>query len=378
MNRISDKLLQEQLNCTGAVLVEGAKWCGKTLSALQFANSVIYMQDPDEGQGYMALADTKPSLLLEGEPPLLIDEWQLAPVIWDAVRFAVDRRNKMSQFILTGSVTPADNAMSHSGTGRISRLTMRPMSLFESSESNGTVSLSMLFEGEADIGFKSTLTVEQIANAICRGGWPAAIVAKTNSTRIARNYLEAVIQIDIKQADGVEKDPEKVRLLLQSLSRNISTMASSKTILDDIQTNHSQLSDKTLNAYLNALRRIYVVEDIPAWQPSLRSKTAIRTANKRQFVDPSIAAAALRVDARGILKDFKTFGFLFESLCTRDLRVYAQALDGDIFHYRDKNELEADLILKLNDGRWAAIEVKLGNSQIDVAAANLLKITSKI
>ncbi len=378
IGRISDKLLQEQLDCTGAVLVEGAKWCGKTLSALQFANSVIYMQDPDEGQGYLALADSKPSLLLDGEPPLLIDEWQLAPVIWDAVRFAVDRRNKMSQFILTGSVTPTDNAMSHTGTGRISRLTMRPMSLFESGESNGTVSLSALFDGETDIAFKSTLTVEQIGNAICRGGWPAAVVAKTSSSRIARNYLESVIQIDIKQADDAEKDPEKVRLLIQSLSRNISTMASSKTILDDIKANHSQLSDKTLNAYLNALRRIHVVEDVPAWQPSLRSKTAIRTSNKRQFVDPSIAAAALRVDARGILKDFKTFGFLFESLCTRDFRVYAQALDGDIFHYRDKNELEADLILKLRDGRWAAIEVKLGNSEIDTAAANLLKLTSKI
>lgn len=377
-SRISDKLLQEQLDCTGAVLVEGAKWCGKTLSALQFANSVIYMQDPDEGQGYLALADSKPSLLLDGEPPLLIDEWQLAPVIWDAVRFAVDRRNKMSQFILTGSVTPTDNAMSHTGTGRISRLTMRPMSLFESGESNGTVSLSTLFDGETDIAFRSTLTVEQIGNAICRGGWPAAVVAKTSSSRIARNYLESVIQIDIKQADDAEKDPKKVRLLIQSLSRNISTMASSKTILDDIKANHSQLSDKTLNAYLNALRRIHVVEDVPAWQPSLRSKTAIRTSNKRQFVDPSIAAAALRVDARGILKDFKTFGFLFESLCTRDFRVYAQALDGDIFHYRDKNELEADLILKLRDGRWAAIEVKLGNSEIDTAAANLLKLTSKI
>jgi len=255
---------------------------------------------------------------------------------------------------------------------------MRPMSLFESGESNGTVSLASLFEGENDIAFKSALSVEQIADAICRGGWPAAVVAKTNSTRIARNYLEAVVQIDIQQVDGTVKDPEKVRLLLQSLSRNISSMATSKTILDDIQANHSQLSDKTLNAYLNALRRIHVIEDVPAWQPSLRSKTALRTANKRQFVDPSIAAAALRVDARGILKDFNTFGFLFESLCTRDLRVYTQALDGDVFHYRDKSELEADLILRLRDGRWAAIEVKLGNSQIDLAAANLLKLASKV
>jgi predicted AAA+ superfamily ATPase len=377
-SRISDKLLKEQLDCTGAVLVEGAKWCGKTVSALQFANSVVYMQDPDESQGYLALADTKPSLLLDGEPPLLIDEWQMAPVLWDAVRFAVDRRNLMAQFILTGSVTPNDNLIAHSGTGRISRLTMRTMSLYESGESDGGISLGALFEGDTDIASKSTLTIEQIANAICRGGWPAAVVSKSHSSRIARNYIETVIQMDAQQVDGVDKDPEKVRLLLQSLARNISTMATSKTIIDDIKANHSQISDKTLNGYINALQRIFVIEDVPAWQPSLRSKTAIRSMNKRQFVDPSIAAAMLRTDAKGILKDFKTFGFLFESLCTRDLRVYAQALDGVIFHYRDKNELEADLIIKLHDGRWAAVEVKLGNSQIDEAAANLIKLTSKV
>ena len=264
VSRISDKLLKDQLECTGAVLVEGAKWCGKTVSALQFANSVVYMQDPDEGQGYLALADTKPSLLLEGEPPLLIDEWQMAPVLWDAVRFAVDRRNLMSQFILTGSVTPTDNAMSHSGTGRIARLTMRPMSLYESGESNGEVSLGALFEGDTDIASKSVLTVEQIAYTICRGGWPAAVISKSQTSRIARNYVDAVVQLDVQQVDGVDKDPEKVRLLLQSLARNISTMATSKTIMDDIQANHSQLSDKTLNTYLNALQRIYVIEDVPA------------------------------------------------------------------------------------------------------------------
>lgn len=376
--RISDKLLKDQLESTGAVLIEGAKWCGKTLSALQMANSVVYMQDPDEGPGYLALADTKPSLLLEGNPPLLIDEWQMAPVLWDAVRFAVDRRNSMAQFILTGSVTPNDNLISHSGTGRISRILMRPMSLYESNESNGTISLQSLFEGKTDIASKSTLTIEQTANAICRGGWPAAVLSKAQSARIARNYVDAVIQLDVNQADGIQKDPEKVRLLLQSLSRNISTMATAKTIMDDMRVNHSQISDKTLSGYINALQRIHVVEDVAAWQPSLRSKTAIRTTNKRQFVDPSIATAALRTDASGILKDFKTFGFLFESLCTRDLRVYAQAIDGDIFHYRDKSELEADLIVKLRDGRWAAVEIKLGNKEIEEAANNLLALRKKI
>jgi predicted AAA+ superfamily ATPase len=378
ISRISDSLLKELLESTGAVLVEGAKWCGKTQSSLQVANSVVYMQDPDEGPGYLAMADTKPSLLLEGETPLLLDEWQMAPVLWDAVRFAVDKRGLMGQFILTGSATPRDNQTAHSGTGRIARMLMRPMSLYESNESNGKVSIKDLFEGKTDIGAKSTLTIEQIAHAICRGGWPAAVISVKQSPRIAMNYVDAIINLDVQRVDGVEKDPERVRVLLQSLSRNISTLATAKTIMDDMQVNESSITDKTLSSYLNALRRIYVIEDVPAWQPSLRSKTSIRTTNKRQFVDPSIATAAMRTNANGILRDFGTFGFLFESLCTRDLRVYAQACDGAVFHYRDKSELESDLVIKLHDGRWAAVEVKLGMKQIEEAAANLIKLRQKI
>ena len=378
ISRVSDKLLKILLESTGAVLVEGAKWCGKTQSSLQIANSVVYLQDPDEGPGYLAMADTKPSLLLEGDPPLLIDEWQMAPVIWDAVRFAVDKRGLMGQFILTGSATPGDHETSHSGTGRIARMIMRPMSLFESQESIGSVSLRDLFDGKTDIAAKSNLTIEQIAHAICRGGWPAAVISKKQSTRIAMNYIDAIINLDIQRVDGVEKDPERVRVLLQSLARNISTLATSKTIMEDMQVNEASLTDKTLSSYLNALRRLFVIEDIPAWQPSLRSKTAIRTTKKRQFVDPSIATAALRTNEKGILRDFETFGLLFESLCTRDLRVYSQVIDGGIFHYRDKSELECDLIIKLNDGRWAPVEVKMGNRQIEDAAANLIKISSKI
>jgi hypothetical protein len=358
--------------------VEGAKWCGKTQSSLQIANSVVYMQDPDEGPGYLAIADTKPSLLLEGETPLLLDEWQMAPVIWDAVRFAVDKRGLMGQFILTGSATPSDNETSHSGTGRIARMLMRPMSLFESNESNGSISLKDLFDGKADIAAKSTLTIEQLAHAICRGGWPAAVISGKQSPQIAMNYVDAVINLDVQRVDGVEKDPERVRVLLQSLARNISTMATARTIMDDMQVNESSITDKTLGSYLNALRRIFVVEDVPAWQPSLRSKTAIRTSHKRQFVDPSIATAVMRTNAKGILQDFETFGFLFESLCTRDLRIYAQAVDGGVFHYRDKSELESDLVIKLHDGRWAAVEVKLGMKQIEEAAANLIKLQQKI
>ncbi len=378
ISRISDVYLQNLLESSGAVLIEGAKWCGKTQSSLQAANSAVFMQDPDVGPGYLAMADTKPSLLLDGEVPLLLDEWQMAPVLWDAVRFAVDKRGKMGQFILTGSSKPNDNLISHSGTGRIARMLMRPMSLFESSESNGTVSLRELFDGNTEVSARSTLTIEQIAHSISRGGWPVAILSKKQSPRIAMNYVDAVINMDINQVDGIEKDPEKVRLLVQSLARNISTMATAKTIMDDIKANHSSITDKTLNSYLNALRRIFVIEDIPAWQPLLRSKTAIRTANKRQFVDPSIAAAVLRTDSNGILKDFETFGFLFESLCTRDLRVYAQVSDGEVFHYRDKLELESDIIVKLYDGRWAAIEIKLGVKQIEEAAANLIKLSQKI
>lgn len=376
--RISDNLIESLLDSTGAVLVEGAKWCGKTQSSLQRANSVIYMQDPDEGPGYLAMADTKPSLLLEGTPPLLIDEWQMAPVIWDAVRFAVDKRGVWGQFILTGSATPEDNATAHSGTGRIARMLMRPMSLFESKESNGKVSLKDLFNGKMDIETKSNLSIEQIALAICRGGWPAAVVSGKESPRTSINYVDAVINMDIQRVDGTEKDPERARALLQSLARNISTLATSKTIMGDVQANETSITTKTLNSYLNALRRLFVIEDVPAWQPSLRSKTAIRTSHKRQFVDPSIATAVMRTNAKGILKDFGTFGFLFESLCTRDLRVYAQANDGEVFHYRDKSGLESDLIIKLHDGRWAAVEVKLGMKQIDEAADNLLKLGNKV
>jgi predicted AAA+ superfamily ATPase len=378
ISRTSDALLKHLLESTGAVLVEGAKWCGKTQSSLQAAKSVVYMQDPDEGPGYLAMADTKPSLLLEGDSPLLLDEWQMAPVLWDAVRFAVDKRGLTGQFILTGSATPSDNLTSHSGTGRIARMLMRPMSLYESDESNGKVSLRDLFDGATEIGAKSTLTIEHIAHSICRGGWPAAVISRKQSPQMAMNYVDAVINLDMQNVDGVEKDPERVRVLLKSLARNISTMATARTIMDDMQVNASAITDKTLSSYLNALRRIFVVEDVPAWQPSLRSKTAIRTANKRQFVDPSIATAVMRTNAKGILNDFETFGLLFESLCTRDLRVYAQAIDGVVFHYRDKSELEADIVIRLNDGRWAAVEVKLGMKQIEEASSNLIKLSHKI
>jgi len=377
--RLCDSLLQLALQSTGAVLIEGAKWCGKTSTASNASRSILYMQDPDNAASYQAMADTKPSLLLKGEAPRLIDEWQMAPVLWDAVRFEVDRRSMMGQFILTGSAVPSDNTTAHTGTGRISRIMMRPMSLFESMESNGTVSLRDLFNGKKDIDAISDMTIEKIAFALCRGGWPASVKIQGNAAlRMAIDYVEAVINQDVSRVDGIEKNPERVRLLLRSLARNIATMASYQTIKDDIEATEITISDKTIGAYINALRRIFVIEDLPAWAPSLRSKTAIRTSVKRHFVDPSIATAVLRTNPDGVLADFKYFGFLFESLCTRDLRIYAQANDGDVFHYRDKSGLEADVIIRLRDGRWAAIEVKLGNKQIDEAAKNLLALKARV
>jgi len=377
--RICDSELQNALTTMGAVLIEGAKWCGKTSTAANVACSTLFMQDPDNAQSYQQMADIKPSLLLKGKTPRLIDEWQMSPVLWDAVRFEVDKRGISGQFILTGSAVPADNITVHTGTGRFARILMRPMSLFESLESNGTVSLTDLFDGQQDIESVSDLSIEQIAFALCRGGFPATI-GKSDKTalRMSVDYVEAIINQDISRVDGVEKNPNRVRLLLRSLARNIATMASMQTILKDVESAETSISDKTFAVYYNALRRIFVVETMPAWLPSLRSKTAIRTSPKHHFVDPSIATAAMRINPAGVLQDFEYFGFLFEALCARDVRVYAQLNDGDVFHYRDKSGLEIDMIVALRDGRWGAIEVKLGNKQIEQAAENLLKLKEKI
>ncbi len=377
--RVCDAQLQQALATMGAVLIEGAKWCGKTSTAVNISRSTLFMQDPDNAQSYQQMADTKPSLLLKGENPRLIDEWQMAPVLWDAVRFEVDKRGETGQFILTGSAVPADNVIAHTGTGRFSRILMRPMSLYESKESNGTVSLTDIFNGNHDIEGVSDLSIEQIAFVICRGGFPASI-GKPDKTalRMSVDYIESIINQDISRVDGVEKNPNRVRLLLRSLARNIATLASVQTILNDVEATETSISDKTISSYYNALRRIFVAEPMSAWSPSLRSKAAIRTSPKHHFVDPSIATAVMRINPAGVLQDFEYFGFLFESLCARDVRVYAQHNDGEVFHYRDKSGLETDLIVQLRDGRWGAIEVKLGSKQIDEAAKNLLKLKEKI
>ena len=379
LSRICDKELQDTLSSSGAVLIEGAKWCGKTSTALHIAKSTLLMQDPDRTKQYQQIADTQPSLLLKGDTPRLLDEWQISPVLWDAVRFEIDKRQETGQFILTGSAVPADNVTEHTGTGRIARILMRTMSLYESTESNGTVSLSDLFHGNHNVEGMSDLGIEQIAFLVCRGGFPAAI-GKSDKTalRMPVDYIEAVINQDISCVDGVEKNPNKVRLLMRSLARNVSTMALFSTILNDVEATEESISDKTLSTYYNALRRIFVVEPLPAWSPKLRSKTAIRTSPKLHFVDPAIATSVMRIHPDALLRDFEYFGFLFEALCTRDIRIYAQHIDGDVFHYRDKAGLETDLIVQLRDGRWGAIEVKMGNKQIEEAAANLLKLKDKI
>ncbi|MDR0574658.1 MAG: DUF4143 domain-containing protein [Tannerella sp.] len=377
--RVCDLELQEALAIMGAVLIEGAKWCGKTSTAAHIAKSTLFMQDPDNARSYRQIADTKPSLLLKGEVPRLLDEWQMAPTLWDAVRFEVDKRGLTGQFILTGSAVPADNVTAHTGTGRFARVLMRPMSLYESNESNGTVSLSDLFNGNREIEGISDLSIEQLAFAVCRGGFPASVGKPDRAAlRMSVDYVEAIINQDISQVDGVEKNPNRVRLLLRSLARNIATMASTQTILNDVEATETSISDKTVSSYYNALRRIFVVEPMPAWSPSLRSKTAIRTSSKHHFVDPSIAAAVMRINPDAVLRDFEYFGLLFEALCARDMRVYAQRNDGEVFHYRDKSGLEADLLVQLRDGRWGAVEVKLGNKQIEEAAGNLLKLKEKI
>ena len=378
--RIYDRLVELKLSTSGAVLIEGPKWCGKTWTGGHASQSAIYMQDPDKSTGYRQMASLMPSRLLQGEKPRLIDEWQEAPVLWDAVRFDIDKTGQWGQYILTGSAVPrADQKPMHTGTGRISRLRMRPMSLFESDESCGSVSLKDLFDNApTDITGESSLTVPDIAQAICRGGWPDAVAKGVKSGQVARNYVDAVVNFDISRVDGVERSPHRVRQLLRSYGRNISTMASLSTILSDVQANDVAFSEPTLYSYLNALRQIFLIEDIPAWKPSLRSKSALRTSEKRQMVDPSIAAAVMGADADALLDDILYFGFLFESLVTRDLRIYTQVIDGEIFHYRDSDKLEVDLIIRLNDGRWAAVEVKTGSADIDDGAKHLHALRAKV
>ena len=379
--RVSDKVLLDHLESKGAVLIEGAKWCGKTTSAKHIAKSVIEMDRPDMTEQYQQMARINPSNLLEGKVPHLIDEWQIATNIWNAVRYEVDRRGEFGQFILTGSSVPAalDESM-HTGTGRIVRMQMRPMSLFESKDSTGQVSLMDLFN-KKDISTVDNHSIDEIAFLICRGGWPAALNhGKKVALKQAFDYYDAVVNDDISRVDRVKRDSERTKRILKSYARNVATQASLETIRSDVISNDVETFDKeALYGYMNALKRIFVIEDSSAWNPNLRSKTAIRTSDTRYFVDPSIAVAALGLGPTDLVNNLELMGLIFENLCVRDLRIYADALDGSVYHYRDKTGLECDAVIHLRNGSYGLVEVKLGGDQsINEGAESLLKLTSKI
>ena len=381
LSRIVDGELALRLRSVGATLIVGPKWCGKTTTAKQQAKSVLEMQDPDLQEGYLKLAETKPSLLLNGDKPRLLDEWQLAPVLWDAVRVAVDRSSEKGLYILTGSVVKDDSATKHSGTGRISRLEMTTMSLFESMESTGDISLAEMFrQPDARVdGARSKLSIEELLFAACRGGWPSALGARGDDAKlfVAADYVNNVAEVDISKVDNVDRDPQLAAALLKSYARNISTLASKVSIRKDILAVR-EVSMPTVESYLAALRKLFVISDIPAWCPAIRSASDMRSTPKRGMCDPSVAAAALGANPEYLIKDFKTFGFIFESLVMRDLKAYSTALGGKLSYYRDRYGLEADAVLHLRSGRYALIEIKLGSSEIEEGAKHLQEIRQLI
>ncbi len=377
--RTADEILSILLDVFGAVLIEGPKWCGKTTSAEQIAKSIIKLQDPDMRENYLSTAQSKPSLLLQGDTPRLIDEWQDAPVLWDAVRTMVDNRGEPGQFILTGSNTVPKEKIRHSGTGRIARLRMMPMSLWESQESTGLVSIKELFNNpEYDIdGATSNMSIEQLIFAACRGGWPSSLKGNSDLSKliVARNYLNSVCAMDISRIDGKQRNEKLAKLILKSYARNISTLAKKTSILADItESRNINCSPDTLDDYLSALEKLFVIQDIDAWCPAIRSKTAIRSMPKRGFCDPSIAVAALGLTPDALKVQLKTFGFIFEQMCIRDLKAYTIDMDSNISYYHDRYGLEADIVLNLPDGRYALIECKLGSMEIEKGAEHLLKI----
>ena len=380
--RIIDEILKRKLKGKGAVLIEGPKWCGKTTTAEQISKSILYMSNPEDKEQNLTLADINPRLLLEGENPRLIDEWQIAPKLWDAIRFEIDHRKKEGQFILTGSSVPANmSEVTHTGTGRFAWLTMRPMSLFESGESNGSVSLKELFENQKNVEGINNLDINDIAFLCCRGGWPRSIyMEKDIALDQAFDYYDAVVNSDISRVDGISRNPERTKNLMRSYARNIGTQASMNTLKDDMINNDSfSLDTDTINSYINALKKIFVIEESLAWNPNLRSKTAIRTSETRYFIDSSIATASLGIGPSDLINDLKTFGFIFETLCIRDLRVYAESIDGKVYHYRDSSDLECDAVIHLRNGSYGLIEIKLGGDKlIEEGCENLKKLRDKI
>lgn len=393
-NRVADRLLAEKLEAFGAVLIEGPKYCGKTTLATQQARSILSMADTDTLGQNLALARTNISRLLAGETPRLIDEWQIAPQFWDAVRNEVDKRNEDGQFMLTGSAVPPkpkkdengniieEENIHHTGTGRISRLRLRTMSLWESEDSTGDVSLEELFINPDTVDGVSDIDLDRLAYLTCRGGWPKAVLKKSEKAALAQafDYYDSVVSNDIKRVDDIDRDEELTKRIMRSYARNQGTQATVGTILADIKSNGDErMSDSTVYSYIKALKEIFVIEDSIAWNPNLRSKTAIRTSDTRYFIDPSIATAALGMGPKDLINDMETFGFIFETLAIRDLRVYADALDGKVYHYRDKNNLECDAVIHLRNGSYGLVEVKIGGAELIKEGAESLKtLSSKI
>lgn len=374
--RIVDSLLQDKLEAKGAVLIEGPKWCGKTTTATQKAASILHMDNPTEKDQNLTLAKLNPLRLLKGAVPRLIDEWQIAPTLWDSIRYEVDQREEMGQFILTGSAVPADTKeINHSGTGRFSWLMMRPMSLYESKESTGEISLKELFDENTNIDGENPNDIEKLAFLICRGGWPGAIDLKEKpALQQAFDYLDGVAKSDINRADGIEKNEERVRRIMRSFARNQGSQTPTTAIANDILANDSSsVNEDTVQTYIKALKKIFVIEDMPAWNPNLRSKSAIRTSDTRYYVDPSIASASLGLGPDDLLNDLNTFGLLFETLCVRDLRIFAESLNGSVYHYRDNTGLECDAVIHLRNGKYGLIEIKLGGDDLIEEGAKTLK-----
>lgn len=380
--RVLDVLLERKLKGKGAVLVEGAKWCGKTTTAARVANSILKLGVPSVLRSSRQLAEMDPALLLRGERPRLIDEWQTIPVLWDTVRSDVDEGSALGRYILTGSATPVkSDDIEHTGTGRIGRLKMRPMSLFESGESTGEISLEGLFDEPDQIFAENKIDIEQLAFLVCRGGWPQASLLEGDiALDQAADYYDSVVHYDIQRADDVERDPERVKLLMRSYARHQGAAVNYSAICDDMKANdNASLNDDTVASYVKALKKIFVIEDMPAWNPNLRSKTAVRTSETRYFTDPSIGVAALGIGPNDFLNDLNTFGLFFETMAVRDLRVFAGALDGELYHYRDKNGLECDAVLHRRNGAYGLIEIKLGGDHlIEEGAANLKSLANKI
>lgn len=379
MPRILDQEIDKKLKSIGAILIEGCKWCGKSTTASMHVKTILELQNVDDKARFDMIAKTKPSLFLEGEKPILIDEWQMYPVIWDAIRNDVDHSGLQGEYILTGSATPSEGMTMHRGTGRIARMLMRPMSLYESGESDGQISLNDLFLKKQGMGAKSQMTFDELIYLILRGGWPnAKKIEKEFSLEVAKDYYQSLIHENISLTQEKEFNSNRLDLLLRSLSRNISSPVNISTIEEDMLVNDKGLARNTISSYIDVLKKLYIVENVPAWTGKIRSKIAIRTKEKLQFVDPSIACAALGLSSTALKNDLNTLGQMFESLCIRDLRIYAESLGGKVFYYRDETDLEVDAVIVLQDGSWGAVEIKLGSGFVESASENLIKFKEKV